>query len=149
MILCASISRSNSAAPVHEKSIASRDHLTSFPPDAGPVVLTNISSGTAPAFKVPEIAGAHHEKLDGSGYPLGLAGEEINLQARILAMADIFESLSANDRPYRDQPLSREKVFSIVKTMVDSGHLDADLYALFLTEGLYKKFDSIKKHRFD
>lgn len=104
---------------------------------------------TSKLKKVPEIAGAHHEKLDGSGYPLGLAGEEINLQARILAMADIFESLSANDRPYRDQPLSREKVFSIVKTMVDSGHLDADLYALFLTEGLYKKFDSIKKHRFD
>jgi HD-GYP domain-containing protein (c-di-GMP phosphodiesterase class II) len=104
---------------------------------------------TSKLKKVPEIAGAHHEKLDGSGYPLGLAGEEINLQARILAMADIFESLSADDRPYRDQPLSREKVFSIVKTMVDSGHLDADLYALFLTEGLYKKFDSIKKHRFD
>ena len=94
---------------------------------------------------VPEIAGAHHEKLDGSGYPLGLSGKEITLQSRILALADIFESLSADDRPYRDQPLSRKKVLSILQSMVDSGHLDGDLYTLFLSEGIYDEFDRIKK----
>ena len=94
---------------------------------------------------MPEIAGAHHEKLDGSGYPLGLSGKEISLQSRILALADIFESLSADDRPYRDQPLSRKKVLSILQSMVDSGHLDGDLYALFLGEGIYEEFDRIKK----
>ncbi|MEE3232649.1 MAG: HD domain-containing phosphohydrolase [Candidatus Latescibacterota bacterium] len=95
--------------------------------------------------KVPEIAGAHHEKLDGSGYPLGLSGEEITLQSRILALADIFESLSADDRPYREQPLSRKKVLGILQSMVDGGHIDADLYALFLAEGIYEEFDRIKK----
>lgn len=94
--------------------------------------------------EVPQIAGAHHEKLDGSGYPLGLRAEQISLQARILALVDIFESLSADDRPYRAKPMPREVILRILKEEVESNHLDRDLFDLFLREQLYLKLDEIK-----
>ncbi|HJP32546.1 MAG TPA: HD domain-containing phosphohydrolase [Candidatus Latescibacteria bacterium] len=94
--------------------------------------------------KVPAIAGAHHEKLDGSGYPRGLQGEEISLQARILALVDIFESLSADDRPYRSQPIPRDVVLRILREEVDAGHLDRDVFDLFIGQQLYLKLDDIK-----
>lgn len=94
--------------------------------------------------RVPQIAGAHHEKLDGSGYPLGLSGEEISLQSRILALVDIFESLSADDRPYRAKPMPRELVLRILNAMVDDGHIDRDVHELFLREKLDEKLDEIK-----
>lgn len=94
--------------------------------------------------QVPGIAGAHHEKLDGSGYPRGLRGDEISLQARILALVDIFESLSADDRPYRSKPIPRDVVLRILTEEVDSGHLDRDVFELFLREQLYLKLDEIK-----
>jgi HD-GYP domain-containing protein (c-di-GMP phosphodiesterase class II) len=94
--------------------------------------------------QVPAIAGAHHEKLDGSGYPRGLQGEQISLQARILALVDIFESLSADDRPYRSKPIPREVVLRILQEEVDAGHLDGDVFDLFLREQLYLKLDDIK-----
>lgn len=94
--------------------------------------------------RVPEIAGAHHEKLDGTGYPQGLRGDQISLQARILALVDIFESLSADDRPYRAEPMSREMVLGILKKEVDAHHLDADLHALFVDQQLYRELDRIK-----
>ncbi|MDA0335897.1 MAG: GAF domain-containing protein [bacterium] len=94
--------------------------------------------------QVPGIAGAHHEKLDGSGYPRGLQGEQISLQARILALVDIFESLSADDRPYRSQPIPRDVVLRILGDEVDAGHLDRDVLDLFLREQLYLKLDDIK-----
>lgn len=93
---------------------------------------------------VPEIAGAHHEKLDGSGYPRGLQGEQISLQARILALVDIFESLSADDRPYRANPIPREVVMRILKEEVDGGHLDRDVFDLFVQQELFRKLDEIK-----
>ena len=94
--------------------------------------------------QVTAIAGAHHEKLDGSGYPRGLRGEQISLQARILALVDIFESLSADDRPYRSQPIPREIVLRILQEEVDAGHLDRDVFDLFMREQLYLKLDDIK-----
>ncbi len=94
--------------------------------------------------RVPEIAGAHHEKLDGSGYPLGLKADEIDVQSRILALVDIFESLCADDRPYRAQPMPREVVLRILTSMVDDNHIDRDVYELFLREGLDAKLDEIK-----
>jgi HD-GYP domain-containing protein (c-di-GMP phosphodiesterase class II) len=94
--------------------------------------------------RVPEIAGAHHEKLDGSGYPQGLRGDQISLQARILALVDIFESLSADDRPYRAEPMTRELVLKILQKEVDAHHLDADLHALFVDRQLYRELDRIK-----
>ena len=95
--------------------------------------------------RVPSIAGAHHEKLDGSGYPRGLSGEQITLQARILALVDIFESLSADDRPYRSNPIPRQVVLRILQEEVDAGHLDPDLFGLFLSEELYLRLDEIKR----
>jgi HD-GYP domain-containing protein (c-di-GMP phosphodiesterase class II) len=94
--------------------------------------------------QVPDIAGAHHEKLDGSGYPLGLKGSDISLQARILALVDIFESLSADDRPYRAKPMPRDLVLRILEEEVDAGHLDRDVFDLFMREQLYVKLDEIK-----
>ena len=94
--------------------------------------------------QVPDIAGAHHEKLDGSGYPQGLKGSEISLQARILALVDIFESLSADDRPYRAKPMPRDLVLRILEEEVDAGHLDRDVFDLFMREKLYLKLDEIK-----
>ncbi|MBT6146154.1 MAG: HD domain-containing protein [Gemmatimonadetes bacterium] len=94
--------------------------------------------------QVPGIAGSHHEKLDGSGYPRGLKGEQIPLQARILALVDIFESLSADDRPYRSKPIPREVVLRILQEEVDAGHLDSDVFDLFVREQLYLKLDDIK-----
>ena len=95
--------------------------------------------------RVPQIAGAHHEKLDGSGYPLGLEGEQISLQARILALVDIFESLSADDRPYRARPMPRDLVLKILAEEVDRGHLDRDLHDLFVSQEMYLKLDEIKQ----
>jgi HD-GYP domain-containing protein (c-di-GMP phosphodiesterase class II) len=94
--------------------------------------------------QVPQIAGAHHEKLDGTGYPQGLKADQISLQARILALVDIFESLSADDRPYRAKPMPREVVLRILREEVEAEHIDRDLYELFVREELYLKLDEIK-----
>ena len=94
--------------------------------------------------QVPTIAGAHHERLDGTGYPLGLKGDEISLQARILALVDIFESLTADDRPYRAKPLSRELVLRILQKMVDGNHIDRDVYEVFQCENLFDQLEEIK-----
>ena len=91
------------------------------------------------------IAAQHHERLDGSGYPLGLKAEDISLQARILALVDIFESISADDRPYRAKPMPREVVLRILQEDVDSNYLDRDLFDLFMKEKLYLRLDHIKE----
>lgn len=80
--------------------------------------------------KVPEIAGNHHELLDGTGYPRGLKGDEIEVESRILTVLDIYEALTAKDRPYK-KPLPQEKAFSILHEMADAGKLDKKLVTLF------------------
>jgi len=88
---------------------------------------------------VPKIAGAHHERIDGSGYPHGIGGLELSLQGRILGMADVFEALTARDRPYKPgMPLSQ--TLSILESMVAEGHLDADLHAVFLREKVHLRY---------
>lgn len=87
--------------------------------------------------KVPELASAHHEKLDGSGYPNGLKGNEVNVQARILAILDIFEALTANDRPYKPA-MSPEKAISILDEDVKGGKLDADLLKIFVDARIWE-----------
>lgn len=89
--------------------------------------------------RVPEIAGAHHERFDGKGYPRGLAGREIPIGARILAIADIFEALSAPDRAYKT-PLPLSKAFEIMKEKVASGHIDPDLYDIFVTQEVGERY---------
>ena len=93
--------------------------------------------------RVPEIAGGHHEKMDGTGYPKGLKGEEMSIPARIMAIADVFEALTAADRPYKP-PKTLSDSIRIMSTMVKDHHLDPELFRLFLESGVYldyaKKF---------
>ncbi len=88
---------------------------------------------------VPNIAGCHHEKTDGSGYPWKLRGEEIPLGGQILAMVDIYEALTARDRPYKPA-LPVEKAIAIVQQEVDRGALNADLWKLFLDRKIHALF---------
>ncbi|ACV37103.1 HD domain-containing phosphohydrolase [Accumulibacter sp.] len=85
---------------------------------------------------VPDIAGGHHEKMDGSGYPRRLRGDEMNPLARMMAIADIFEALTAIDRPYKKGKTLSEAI-AIMSRMQQEQHIDADLFALFLRSGVY------------
>lgn len=86
--------------------------------------------------RVPEYAAAHHEALNGKGYPKGLDAGQLSLQSRILALADVFEALTAKDRPYKNaKPLS--EAMHIMSTMVNDRHIDPDLFDLFKREGIY------------
>lgn len=85
--------------------------------------------------RVPEIAAAHHEKLNGKGYPRGLTADELTLEARILAVADIFEALTAPDRPYKT-PTPLSGALKILGFMVKDGELDPDLVAFAIRSGV-------------
>ncbi len=88
---------------------------------------------------VPEIAGGHHEKMDGTGYPRGLSGKEMSLQAKMMVIADVFEALTASDRPYKE-PKKLSEVVRIMEIMVDNNHIDPGLFRLFLTSGTYRQY---------
>ena len=88
---------------------------------------------------IPEIAGAHHETLIGTGYPRQLTKAEMSVQARMLAIADIFEALTAADRPYK-APKTLSEALAIMSVMRDKQHIDADLFALFLSSGIYQTY---------
>jgi HD-GYP domain-containing protein (c-di-GMP phosphodiesterase class II) len=85
---------------------------------------------------VSQYAATHHERPDGSGYPLGLKGDQLSLQSRILALADIFEALTAKDRPYRKGKTLSE-VIKIMGFMVKDGHIDGKLYEFMLKERIH------------
>jgi HD-GYP domain-containing protein (c-di-GMP phosphodiesterase class II) len=86
---------------------------------------------------VPEIAGAHHEKLDGTGYPKGLRGDQIPIPARMMAISDIYDALTASDRPYK-KAMSSEKALDIVGSEVKRGQLDADLFDVFVGSQVWR-----------
>lgn len=88
---------------------------------------------------VVEYAGAHHERIDGKGYPNGLRGDQMSIPAKIMAISDIFEALTANDRPYKE-PKKLSQVLSIMQYMKNSGHIDPDLYEVFIKAGVYKEY---------
>jgi len=88
---------------------------------------------------IPKIAGSHHETLDGSGYPRGLSGEELSVAGRILAIADIFEALTASDRPYK-APKTLSESLKIMQFMVKDRHIDGELFAIFLRSGIYHDY---------
>lgn len=88
---------------------------------------------------VPEFAGGHHEKMDGSGYPKGLKGEQMSVQARIMAIADIFEALTAKDRPYKEGKKLSETL-KILGFLCQEQHIDPDLFQLFMDKQLYIKY---------
>ncbi len=89
--------------------------------------------------RVPEFASGHHEKLDGSGYPSGLTSEELSLQARIMAIADIFEALTAKDRPYKE-PMKLSQALKILEFMKKDGHIDPDIHNLFMRKAVFSKY---------
>jgi hypothetical protein len=85
---------------------------------------------------VPEYAGGHHERIDGKGYPNGLTREQMSIQARVMAIADIFEALTADDRPYKTAKTLSEALF-ILNRMQQKGHIDPDLYNVFIEKKVY------------
>lgn len=89
--------------------------------------------------RVPEIAGGHHEQLNGHGYPRGQQAEEISFEARILAIADVFEALTASDRPYKTAK-SLSQSIKVLSLMSKDQHIDSDLFKLFLSSGVYLEY---------
>ena len=89
--------------------------------------------------QVPEIASGHHEKMDGTGYPKRLRGDEMSPLARMMAIADIFEALTAVDRPYKKGKTLSEAI-KIMSTMKAEHHIDPDLFDLFLRCGIYREY---------
>jgi hypothetical protein len=87
---------------------------------------------------VPTIAHAHHEKLNGKGYPRKLAAPEISLQSRMMAIADIFDALTASDRPYK-KAVPVERALDILGMEVKAGFLDETIYKLFLDAKVYER----------
>lgn len=85
---------------------------------------------------VPEYAGGHHERVDGKGFPKGLVKEQMSVQARIMAIADVFEALTARDRPYKD-PMKLSQAISILKEMSETGHIDPDLFEVFIEQSVH------------
>lgn len=86
--------------------------------------------------RVPEYAGGHHEAINGSGYPRGLTGESLSIPARIMAIADIFEALTAADRPYKKAKTLSQSL-NILKFMAKDGHIDKELFKLFIESQTY------------
>lgn len=99
---------------------------------------------------VPFIAGAHHERLDGTGYPNRLGREQLPMQARILGLADVFEALTARDRPYKPGRTLSETLRTM-QDMVDQGHLDADLHEVFLRSKIHLHYaaEHLDPHQID
>ena len=89
--------------------------------------------------RVPEFAGGHHEKMDGTGYPRGLSENDMSVPARIMAIADIFEALTAADRPYKPPKKLSESV-QIMGFMEKDAHIDGELFKLFLGSGVYEEY---------
>ncbi len=88
---------------------------------------------------VPEYAGGHHERMDGKGYPNGLTREQMSVQARVMGIADIFEALTAKDRPYKPGKTLSESLHILGKFKLN-GHIDPDLFDVFVREKVYLKY---------
>ena len=89
--------------------------------------------------RVPEYAGGHHERIDGGGYPRGLKRSEMSLPARIIAIADVFEALTAGDRPYKRAKTVSEAL-AMLGEMKLSGHVDPDLFDVFVRERVWEEY---------
>lgn len=100
--------------------------------------------------RVPEYAGGHHEKMDGSGFPKGLTRDEMSIPARMMAIADIFEALTSHDRPYK-KPKTLSETLAIMEKMKQNQHIDPDIFDLFIKEKIYLKYAKkfLKKSQID
>lgn len=85
---------------------------------------------------VPRLAGTHHERMDGKGYPCGLTADQMTIPEKIMAVADVFEALTAIDRPYKSGKTLNQSL-SIMADMVRAGHIDGDVFRLFISSGTY------------
>ena len=107
------------------------------------VVATIKMLGSLPYPKhlrnVTEFAGGHHEKMDGTGYPKGLKRDEMSVQARMLGIADIFEALTAADRPYK-KAMPMSQALTILGRMKLDNHIDPDLYDVFMWQKVYQRY---------
>jgi HD-GYP domain-containing protein (c-di-GMP phosphodiesterase class II) len=88
---------------------------------------------------VPEYAGGHHERMDGKGYPKGLTRDQMSVQARVMGIADIFEALTARDRPYKEG-MKLSQAMRIMNKFSTGGHIDPDLFEIFVQEGVYLRY---------
>jgi HD-GYP domain-containing protein (c-di-GMP phosphodiesterase class II) len=88
---------------------------------------------------VPEYAGGHHERMDGKGYPRGLTRDQMSVQARVMGIADIFEALTAKDRPYKKGKTLTESLTILGKLKLN-GHIDPDLFDVFIREEVYLEY---------
>ena len=88
---------------------------------------------------VPKLAGTHHERMDGQGYPCGLTAAEMGIPERIMAVADVFEALTAVDRPYKEGKTLTESL-TIMARMVEDGHIDREVFELFIRTDTYKRY---------
>lgn len=89
--------------------------------------------------QVPDIAGNHHEKVNGNGYPRKLTGEQLTIPEKVMALADVFEALTACDRPYKDAKTLSESL-KILAFMVKDQHIDAEVFRLFIERGIYQTY---------
>ncbi len=99
---------------------------------------------------VPEYAGGHHERMDGKGYPRGLTRDQMSVQARCMGIADIFEALTAKDRPYKKGKTLSESLFILGKFKL-GGHIDPDLFDVFMWEKVYLTYaeQCMDRHQID
>jgi hypothetical protein len=88
---------------------------------------------------VPEYAGGHHERMDGKGYPRGLTRDQMSVQARVMGIADIFEALTAKDRPYKKGKTLTEAL-TILGRFKLNGHIDPDLFDIFIRNKVYLRY---------
>ncbi|NKC16122.1 MAG: GAF domain-containing protein [Gammaproteobacteria bacterium] len=89
--------------------------------------------------RVPEFAGGHHERMDGKGYPRGLKREDMSVQARVMGIADIFEALTAGDRPYK-KAMKLSQALTILGRMKEDDHVDPDLFDVFVRKKIYMRY---------
>jgi HD-GYP domain-containing protein (c-di-GMP phosphodiesterase class II) len=89
--------------------------------------------------RVPEYAGGHHERMDGKGYPKGLTRDQMSVQARVMGIADIFEALTARDRPYKPG-MKLSQAMGIMYKFRCNGHIDPDLFDVFVDAGVYLRY---------
>ena len=87
---------------------------------------------------IPRIAGYHHEKLNGRGYPNHVSAPEIPIQSRMMTISDIFDALTASDRPYK-KAVPVDKALNIIESEVKSGQLDHELFNLFINSKIYER----------
>ncbi len=88
---------------------------------------------------VPEYAGGHHERMDGKGYPKGLTRDQMSVQARVMGIADIFEALTASDRPYK-LGMKLSQAMGIMHRFKQNGHIDPDLFDVFVAQKVYVQY---------